>query len=115
MINSLLSKPLLRHAFDVEVLDMIHLNELTSLTNKSFDFLITFSNRISAILSQKKYHVLKLNYFIKDKDVEYLLKHGFSINSGRKILAAEFIESIANIETEKLADYLKMTYSDYFL
>ncbi|WP_067843204.1 helix-turn-helix domain-containing protein [Amphibacillus sediminis] len=106
---------LLKQAVDIEVIDSIHINELELLQGTTFDYLITFSNRISAILNQKKYNILKLNYFIKDSDINYLLNHGFSDNARRKLLAQDFVNKINQIDPDKLSDYLTSCFPDYFL
>ncbi|SEO53234.1 Transcriptional antiterminator [Amphibacillus marinus] len=106
---------LLKQVVEIDVLASIHINELDLLTDVEFDYLITFSNRISAILYQRKYNILKLNYFIRDQDIQHLLQHGFSDNARRKLLASDFAKQLQQLDDDQIEDYLTANYPDYFL
>ncbi|MGG5329373.1 hypothetical protein [Enterococcus sp. AZ163] len=105
----------LSYYFDTEVVGYLNLHEIHRLSGFKFDHLITFSNRISSILTESSYPNIKLNYYLHEEDRKYLMKLNFSLNSQRKLISKAFTREIASIPSEQLADFLKKNYSDFFV
>ncbi|MGX7198119.1 hypothetical protein [Enterococcus olivae] len=110
----LFSQRLLYH-FDTRIAGILNIDELHKLKLLKFDNLITFSNRISTILLENGFLNIKVNYYFHASDIEFLSKLGFSSNSHRKLLAKNFTQEVQNILHEKLIDYLKTTYPNFFV
>ncbi|WP_313469389.1 helix-turn-helix domain-containing protein [Carnobacterium sp.] len=103
------------HHVDIEIMDSVHINELHLLSSLKFDYLITFSNRISAILIENHYPVIKLNYYLHDDDIEILLNIGFSNSSNRKLLAKDFCKEISTVPQNEREEYLIANYPSFFI
>lgn len=105
----------LTYYFDTEVIAYINIQEIHHLSLLKFDNLITFSNRISSILNEEGYPNIKLNYYFHDEDIQYLTKLNFSLNSHRKLVAEEFVDTLSGIPFEQLDSYLKEVYPNFFV
>lgn len=99
---------------DIKLVDSIHINELYRLHELSYDVLITFSNRISTLLTQNDYQPLKLNFYLTREDTDKLLALGFS-SSKRKLIADKVINEIAGMTRAETKSFLLRSYPDYFL
>lgn len=105
----------LSYYFDTEVVDYVNLHQIYKLKFFKFDHLITFSNRISGILTENGYPNIKLNYYLHEEDRKYLIKLNFSLNSQRKLVSETFIEEIQAVPANQLKVYLKQQYPDFFV
>ncbi|WP_285767429.1 helix-turn-helix domain-containing protein [Peribacillus sp. SI8-4] len=105
----------LRHYIDLKVVGTININELHQLKDLEYDLIITFSNRIAALLEDENHSCMKLNFYIHQSDIQKLLALGFSSSSRRKILSDVFIEEITNKSADDIKALLLEKYSSHFL
>ncbi|MGM0214490.1 helix-turn-helix domain-containing protein [Enterococcus sp. AZ109] len=105
----------LNYYFDAEVVDYVNLHQIYKLGAFKYDHLITFSNRISGILTENGYPNIKLNYYLHEEDRKYLVKLNFSLNSQRKLVSEDFTKEIQAIPPEQLNTFLKQKYPDFFV
>lgn len=106
---------LLNYYMDVEIIEDIHINELYRIRLLKFDYLITFSNRISSILAENNYPVIKLNYYLHDEDIDLLLNLNFSSNSNRKLIAEDICKELNSIPQNEHVAYLINNYPNFFI
>lgn len=104
----------LKLRMDVQLIDIIHINELYLLEQMDYDHLVVFSNRIAALLDELGYSCLKLNFYLTEEDFQSLYNLGFS-TAKRKIKVSPFIGEIQGMEEKQLKKYLLEKYGDYFL
>lgn len=105
----------LHYHFDVTVVKELNIHEIHLLKQLRFDHLITFSNRISMVLQESGYENIKMNYYIHDEDIQLLTKRQFSLNSHRKLIAADFLQEIQDVATAELPAYLAEHFSNFFV
>jgi len=105
----------LKFHLDVDICDSINIHEREKLADLNYDLVMTFSNRISMLLQQMNINHIKVNYHLKDKDINNLLKKGFSSNLNRKIKTDRFLEQIKDKSDEEIIDVLKTHYGKYFI
>lgn len=105
----------LRHHLDVTVAGTYNINELYELEHIEYDLIITFSNRIAALLAENSYSCVKLNFYLNQRDIDKLLKIGFSSSSRRKILSDHFIDEIKDKDPEEIKELLLTKYPSHFL
>lgn len=105
----------LRHHLDVTVAGTYNINELYELEQIEYDLIITFSNRIAALLAENSYSCVKLNFYLNQRDIDKLLKIGFSSSSRRKILSDHFIDEIKDKDPEEIKELLLTKYPSHFL
>lgn len=99
---------------DIAKTHIIHINELHVINDLNYDFIITFSNRISTLLSKDNFPSLKLNFYLTKDDISLLHSVGFS-TSKRKISSAHFVEEIDGMTKDELKEFLVEKYSNNFL
>jgi transcriptional antiterminator len=106
----------LKHYVDFKMVSYLTINELYKLKSLEFDFILTFSNRITVLLKELGWESIKLNFYLNTEDFKKLIDQGFPSNRNRKFSAEDFVEKLASREskTEKV-DFLRSNYSEYFL
>lgn len=105
----------LRHYLDITVIDIININELYLIEKLNYDMIITFSNRIATLLAEQNFSCVKLKFYFDQKDIDILVKAGFSNSSRRKIIADTLIREIAQMNPAEMKKFLLEKYSSHFL
>ena len=106
----------LKHFVDFKMVSYLTINELYKLESLHFDYILTFSNRITILLKELGWESIKLNFYLNTEDLKKLIDKGFTSNRNKKFSAEEFIEKIGNQQSKKeKVDFLRNNYSDYFL
>lgn len=105
----------LRHHLEVTVVDILNINEIYLIEDLNFDIIITFSNRIASLLAEQNYSCIKLKFYFDQKDIDLLLKLGFSSSSRRKILSDYFINEISDLNSNEIKKLLLNKYNSHFL
>lgn len=93
---------------------VLDLHEVYRIDAFTYDFIITFSDRIRLIMNKIGHSVIKLNFFLEQEDIEYLLQSGFSA-SKRHFLAAKAAKELCNKEEKQLEELLKSNYNGLFI
>jgi transcriptional antiterminator len=106
----------LKHYVDFEMVSYLTINELYKLESLNFDFILTFSNRITVLLNELGWKSIKLNFYLNNEDFKILIDNGFTSNRNKKFSAEDFIEKLSDerTQTEKV-NFLRKNYSEYFL
>lgn len=106
----------LKHYVDFEMVSYLTINELYKLDALAFDYILTFSNRITILLKELGWKSLKLNFYLNNEDFKELIDNGFASNRNKKFSAEAFIETLSTQNTQKeKIDFLRENYSEYFL
>ena len=100
--------------FHVEIVGIVNSNEIIHIPDEQYDVLITFTNKISRYLSFHGKTSIKLNYQLKESDIQTLKKFGLS-RSARKIPVDEFIAQIAQISQHELKHFLSTEFNEFFV
>lgn len=104
----------LKTHFHVEIVGIVNSNEIIHIPDDQYDVLITFTNKISRYLSFHGKTSVKLNYQLKESDIQTLRDLGLS-RSARKIPADEFIAQIAQIPPHELKHFLITEFNEFFI
>lgn len=104
----------LKFHLDVNVLPAINIHEREKLNSLEYDMVVTFSNRISMLLAEMHVRHIKVNYHLKDTDINKLIAQGFSSNLNRKINIDEFLALLQNKSEKETRDILKTQFINYF-
>ncbi len=104
----------IREHVALEWMGTLNINEIHKLEELEYDYILCFSSRIYNLLHAQNLPVLRMNFFVEDKDIELLLKHGFSTLKHR-FLASSFVLEIAGKDEGEVVEYLKENYGDYFV
>ena len=107
-------KTLLLAIFDIEIIDCININEIYILNHKNFDFIITFTNKISNYLKEEDIECIKINFELQPDDIALLIKSGFP-SIKYKINKNKFISEIKNMNDDELNNYIDKNYSSFFI
>ncbi len=105
----------LNHFLDIEVVKIIHINEIFKLEQLDYDFILTFSNRLETLIKEQGFSCKKLNYYFHQQDIDELLQAGFSSSSRRKILAEPLLKQVDTLSKEDRASWLRHAYPSHFL
>jgi len=79
-----------------------------------YDYIFCFSTRIYNILHNRKLPVIRMNFFVKDTDIDHLLEKGFSPQTHRFLTSSFVVEAAGKSEGE-LTRFLREQYGDYFV
>lgn len=91
------------------------INEIHKLKHIEYDFIITFSNRITLALFQEFNIVsLKTKFYFDYTDIQKFIDNGFTEAVNRRINKKEFIEKILKKDREEIEKLLDEEYSEYF-
>lgn len=104
----------LKFHLDVDVLPSINIHEKERLKALKYDMVVTFSNRISMLLEEMSISHIKVNYHLKDTDINSLIAQGFSSNLNRKINTDEFLALLQNKSESEAREILKARFNNYF-
>lgn len=104
----------LKTHFHVDIMGIVNSNEIIHIPDDQYDVLITFTNKISRYLSFHGKTSVKLNYQLKESDIQTLKKLGLS-RSARKIPADDFIAQIAQIPQHELKHFLITEFNEFFV
>lgn len=106
----------LKHYVDFKMVSYLTINELYKLESLNFDFILTFSNRITILLKELGWESIKLNFYLNTEDFKKLIDKGFTSNRNKKFSAENFIEKLSTQGSqEEQVDFLRTNYSEYFL
>lgn len=105
----------LKNFVEFELVDYATINELYKLNMNKWDSIIVFSSRIQALLLERGYNSLKLNFYIKSNDVKKLIDEGFYSNKNAKLIRKEIAEKMAHKTKKEIMTLLKEDYGEYFL
>jgi len=99
-----------------EMVSYLTINELYKLNELTFDTIVTFSNRITMLLSELGWKSTKLNFYLTTDDIKKLLDTGFTSTRSRKIVAWDIVNELEKVESkEEKTAYLKKHYPEYML
>jgi len=104
----------LKFHLDIDVLPAINIHEKERLKALKYDMAVTFSNRISMLLEEMSISHIKVNYHLKDSDINTLITQGFSSNLNRKINTDEFLALLHNKSESEAREILKSNFNNYF-
>ncbi|TNH13624.1 hypothetical protein FHQ23_11810 [Testudinibacter sp. TR-2022] len=107
-------KELLLATFDIEIVDCININEIYILNYKKFDFIITFTNKISNYLKEEGIDCIKINFELSPEDIAMLIKKGFP-NFKSKINKNDFIIQTRGMNETELHHYLTEKHGNIFI
>ncbi|SMB79060.1 Transcriptional antiterminator [Pasteurella testudinis DSM 23072] len=107
-------KTLISSIFDIDIINCININELHVLNKNQFDFIVTFTNKISNYLREEGIECIKVNFELQPRDIAHLLEAGFP-SIKRKINSDIFVNEIMQIDKNRLADYLRKNYIHFFI
>lgn len=106
----------LKEFVDYEMVSYLTINELYKLELLNFDYILTFSNRITILLRELGWQSIKLNFYLSNEDYKVLIDNGFRSNRNKKFKSEEFIEKLMQQKTnEEKIRFLRENYSEYFL
>lgn len=106
----------LKEFVDYEMVSYLTINELYKLELLNFDYILTFSNRITILLRELGWQSIKLNFYLGNEDYKVLIDNGFRSNRNKKFKSEEFIEKLMQQKTnEEKIRFLRENYSEYFL
>lgn len=104
----------LREYVTFQWVETLNLNEIHRLNDLSYDYIFCFSTRICNILSSRKLPVIRVNFFLDNKDIDQLLQMGFSAQTHR-FCANSFALDLAGKSEEEMVYFLKEQFGDYFV
>ncbi|EPM5457676.1 PRD domain-containing protein [Salmonella enterica] len=104
----------LKFHLDVDVLPAINIHEKERLKELKYDMVVTFSNRISMLLEEMSISHIKVNYHLKDTDINSLIDQGFSSNLNRKINTDDFLALLKDKSEKETREILKTRFNNYF-
>lgn len=105
---------ILKEQIECELIAILNINELSKLQNISYDYIITFSDRIQDSVAALGYPSIKLNYFIENNDIELLIQYGFS-RTHQHFLSDRFADLLKNKDKHLIKDILRKEFPDTFI
>ncbi len=104
----------LREHVAFEWVNTLNINEIHQLEYLDYDYIFCFSTRIYNILYGRRLPVIRLNFFIKNTDIQLLIRNGFTPQTHR-FLTDNFVAEISGKTKAELTLFLKSQYGDYFV
>ena len=104
----------LREHISFQWISTLNINEIHQLEQLEYDYIFCFSTRIYNILHNRKLPVIRMNFFVKDTDINPLLEKGFSPQTHRFLTSSFVVEAAGKSEGE-LTRFLREQYGDYFV
>ena len=104
----------LREYIAFQWVETLNLNEIHRLNDLSYDCIFCFSTRIFNILNSRELPVIRVNFFLENKDIDRLLKLGFSAQTHRFNANSLALDLAGKTEAE-MVSYLKNRFGDYFV
>ena len=104
----------LREHISFQWISTLNINEIHQLEQLEYDYIFCFSTRIYNILHNRKLPVIRMNFFVKDTDIDHLLEKGFSPQTHRFLTSSFVVEAAGKSEGE-LTRFLREQYGDYFV
>lgn len=104
----------LREHISFQWISTLNINEIHQLEQLEYDYIFCFSTRIYNILHNRKLPVIRMNFFVKDTDIDHLLEKGFSPQTQRFLTSSFVVEAAGKSEGE-LTRFLREQYGDYFV
>ena len=91
------------------------INEIHKLKHIDYDFIITFSNRITLVLFQEfNIESLKTKFYFDYTDIQKYIDSGFTEAVNKKINKKEFIKKILKKDQNEIEAILDEEYPEYF-
>ena len=99
-----------------EMVSYLTINELYRLEEMKFDAILTFSNRITVLLSELGWESIKINFYLTSDDIKRLLDHGFTSSRNKKLLAEEVVRQLeTRSDTQDRTTYLQTAFPDIMI
>lgn len=101
---------------DYDMVSYLTINELYRLEEMRFDAILTFSNRITVLLSELGWESIKMNFYLTSDDIKRLLDHGFTSSRNKKLLAEEVVRQLeTRSDTQDRISYLQTAFPDIMI
>ena len=105
----------LSHYLEFKMVAYLTINEIHKLKHIDYDFIITFSNRITLVLFQEfNIESLKTKFYFDYTDIQKYIDSGFTEAVNKKINKKEFIKKILKKDQNEIEAILDEEYPEYF-
>ena len=105
----------LSHYLEFKMVTYLTINEIHKLKHIDYDFIITFSNRITSVLFQEfNIESLKTKFYFDYTDIQKFIDNGFTEAVNKKINKKEFLKKILKKDQDEIEAVLDEEYSEYF-
>ena len=92
----------------------LNINDIHKLKELKYDYILTFSARNLNILKSHILPVIRINFFVTEKDIERLHNYGFrSLN--HRFLLTNFISEISGKTDTEIGKQLSESYNEFFV
>ncbi|MCB6342556.1 helix-turn-helix domain-containing protein [Enterocloster lavalensis] len=92
----------------------LNINDIHKLKELKYDYILTFSARNLNILKSHNLPVIRINFFVTEKDIERLHNYGFrSLN--HRFLLTNFISEISGKTDTEIGKQLSESYNEFFV